>query len=93
MIAQHPELFPQALSGGYTLYDQRSSSKLTDGRLRRICLRQRTADGQKQVVTIAPSGLLPYQVGYTDDVAKALFLRRFGVPFWGLSYVFGSSGH
>jgi hypothetical protein len=27
--------------------------------------------------------------GYTDDVEKGLFLRRFGVPFWGLSYVCG----
>ena len=27
--------------------------------------------------------------GYVADVEKALFLRRFGVPFWGLSYVFG----
>jgi hypothetical protein len=89
MIAQHPELFPQAIAGGYTLHDDRSSSKLTDIRLRRICLRERTAEGKKQVFTIAPSGVLPYQVGYTDDVEKALFLRRFGVPFWGLSYVFG----
>jgi hypothetical protein len=89
MIAQHPELFPQAIAGGYTLHDDRSSSKLTDIRLRRICLRECTAEGKKQVFTIAPSGVLPYQVGYTDDVEKALFLRRFGVPFWGLSYVFG----
>jgi hypothetical protein len=89
MIALYPELFPQAIAGGYTLHDQRSSSKLTDICLRRICLRERTADGKKQVFTIAPSGVLPYQVGYTDAVDKALFLRRFGVPFWGLSYVFG----
>ena len=27
--------------------------------------------------------------GYVADVEKALFLRRFGVPFWGLTYVFG----
>jgi Transposase DDE domain len=27
--------------------------------------------------------------GYTDEIEKALFLRRFGVPFWGLTYVFG----
>ena len=24
-----------------------------------------------------------------EAVEKALFLRRFGVPFWGLTYVFG----
>ncbi len=32
---------------------------------------------------------MPYMTGYTDEVEKALFLRRFGVPFWGLTYVFG----
>ena len=28
-------------------------------------------------------------MGYTDDVEKALFLRRWGVPHWALTYVFG----
>jgi hypothetical protein len=32
---------------------------------------------------------MPYCVGYTDDVEKALFLRRFYVPFWALTYLFG----
>jgi hypothetical protein len=27
--------------------------------------------------------------GKTDTIEKALFLRKFGVPFWALSYVFG----
>jgi hypothetical protein len=34
---------------------------------------------------------MPYQVGYTDAVEKALFLRRFDVPFWALAYVFGQN--
>jgi hypothetical protein len=35
------------------------------------------------VFAIAPSFVLPYMVGYTDDVEKALFLRsKFGVPYW-----------
>jgi len=42
------------------------------------------------VFTIAPSFVLPYMTGYTDDVEKALLLRgKFGVPYWGLTYVFG----
>jgi hypothetical protein len=49
----------------------------------------RDAAGKEQVFTIAPSGLMPYGVGLTDDLEKALFLRRFDVPFWALSYVFG----
>ena len=45
--------------------------------------------GEQQVLTIASSDVMPYMTGFTDDVEKALFLRRFGVPFWGLTYVFG----
>ena len=29
--------------------------------------------------------------GYTDDVEKPLFLRKFNVPFWALTYVFGKN--
>jgi len=89
MIGQHPELFPPAISSGYTFHDERSSSKLADVCLRRICLKARDSEGNKQAFTIAPSGVMPYLVGYTDDLEKALFLRRFEVPFWALSYVFG----
>ena len=89
MIVQHPELFPEAIRDGYTLHDERGSDKLAGIRLRRICLKARDGQGKKQVFTIAPSGVMPYLTGYTDEVEKALFLRRFDVPFWALTYVFG----
>lgn len=34
-------------------------------------------EGKKQVFTIVSIGVMPYLVGYTDEVEKALFLRRF----------------
>jgi hypothetical protein len=89
MIVQHAELFPDAIRDGYSLHDERGSDKLEGLRLRRICLKARDAQGKKQVFTIAPSGVMPYLTGYTDEVEKALFLRRFDVPFWALTYVFG----
>ena len=89
MIVQHPELFPKVIMNGYTLHDMRSSSKMPTIDLRRICLKDRDEQGNKQVFTIAPSSVMPYQTAYTDDVEKALFLRRFDVPFWALTYVFG----
>ena len=89
MIMAHPELFPQSIAEGYTLHDERASGKLDGVRLRRICLKARDVKGKQQVFTIAPSGLMPYFVGWTDDIEKVLFLRRFDVPFWALSYVFG----
>lgn len=89
MIAAYPALFPPGIQAGYTLHDLRASQKLPGIRLRRIALKTRTADGKRRTYTLCPSGVLPYLVGYTEDVEKALFLRRFGVPYWALSYVFG----
>jgi len=82
LIVQHPELFPKEMADGYTLHDERTSEKMKGMRLRRICLKSRNSAGKKQVFTLAPSGVMPYSVGYTDEVEKALFLRRFDVPFW-----------
>lgn len=89
MIVEYPELFPKSIVDGYTLHDGRSSMKLEKVRLRRICLKTEDENGKEQVFTIAPSGIMPYFVGLTDEIEKALFLRRFDVPFWALSYVFG----
>jgi hypothetical protein len=87
---QYPELFPPEMQAGYDLYGFRKQSvKLPDVRLRRICLKEFDRQGRRQVYTIMPSFVMPYMVGYADDIEKALFLRRFGVPFWALTYVFG----
>jgi len=89
-IEQYPELFPPDIKQGYQLYGlMRQSVKMPDVRLRRICLNALDEQGRRQVYTVTPSFVMPYMVGYTDDVEKALFLRRFGVPFWALTYVFG----
>ena len=32
---------------------------------------------------------MPYHTAWTDDVEKAIFLRKFNVPFWALGHVFG----
>ncbi|NBD34488.1 MAG: hypothetical protein GVY30_00650 [Chloroflexi bacterium] len=71
------------------MYDQRTSVKMPDVTVRRIKLKAQDAQGRQQAFTIAPSAVLPYMTGETDEVEKALFLRRFGVPFWALAYVFG----
>ena len=84
MYTEFPELFPEAIAEGYHLHDLRPSRKLPEVSIRRIRL-PRTGE----VFRVVPSFVLPYMTGYTADVEKALFLRRFGVPFWGLSYVFG----
>lgn len=90
MIALFPELFPQSIEQGYTLHDMLpASSKLPDVRFRRIKLKAVNAAGDKQVVTICSSDVMPYMTGFTNEVEKALYLRRYGVPFSALTYVFG----
>lgn len=90
MIDNYPELFPEEIADGYILHDLLpASAKLPDVRFRRIQLKAANEAGQYQVLTICTSDVMPYMTGFTDEVEKVLFLRRFGVPFWGLTYVFG----
>jgi hypothetical protein len=88
-IAQHPELFPSTISQGYKLHDiLPRSKKMPDMRLRRIKVKAKLCD-KEEVFAIAPSFVMPYMTGHADDVEKALFLRKFAVPYWALTYVFG----
>ena len=77
-----PELFPRDFVHGYKLKDGRVSSK-QDLPIRRIVLRDGTA------YSIRPSFLMPYMTARTEDVEGPLFLRKFGVPYWALTHVFG----
>ncbi len=85
MYAKQPELFRQALAGGYRLHDRLPlSKKLPDIQLRRLALK--TND---EVYSVRPSFVLSYMTGYTDAVEKGLFMLSFGVPFWAVRRVFG----
>jgi len=89
VIEQYPELFPVMIQQGYTLHDILPESKKMPGiRLRRIKVKTKDGNGN-DVFTIRPSFVMPYMVGYTDDVEKPLFLRCWGVPHWALTHVFG----
>jgi hypothetical protein len=78
-----PELFPRGFAQGYLLKDARTSAKLG------LTLRRIECKATGEAFSIRPSCVLPYMAGWTDDVEKPLFLRRFGVPFWALAHVFG----
>lgn len=89
-IAKYPELFPRGIEQGYQLYGlERQSVKMPEVRVRRICLNEPDREGRAQIFRVVPSFVMPYRVGYTDEIEKALFLRRFGIPYWALTYVFG----
>ncbi len=78
----HPELFPAEMSEDFRFHGLVSSRKLKLSQ-RRIKL------SNGQVYQIRPSFVMPYMIALTDDIEKALYLRRFGVPFDALAYVFG----
>jgi hypothetical protein len=64
------------MNGHYT-------SKRLNLKIRRIKL----ADGKQY--QIRPAFALPMMVGRVEEVEAALFLRKFGVPYWALAKVFG----
>lgn len=78
-----PELFPDGFALGYRLKDDRSSKKLD------LCIRRIRLKASGDSFSVRPSFVLPYMVGTSEDVANALFLRSFGVPFWAIARVFG----
>ncbi len=84
LYAKYPELFPQAMGEGYQCHGIRPPSVKLGIRLRRI---QLVATGE--VYSICPSFVMPYMTGMTREVADALFLLGFGVPFWALVHLFG----
>ena len=78
----NPELFPETFEKGYKLHGKSISDK-TGVMTRRIKWRN------GQAWTVHPGFIMPSMTGYTEDVAKALYLRKYGVPYDGLVYVFG----
>jgi hypothetical protein len=83
VIEMHPELFPPEIKAGYRFYGATHSHK-QQLKLRRI---QLLSDGA--VYQLRPDFVMPYMIGKTDEVEKALFLRRYGVPYEALAYAFG----
>ena len=68
----HPEIFPENFDGKYKLHDHSTSEK-TDVMTRRIKLKNGEA------WTVHPGFLMPYMTGFTEEVAKALYARKYGV--------------
>src|SRR5438552_11886875 len=83
MVAQYPEVFPKEIEEGFNLHGFVESKK-QKFKMRRIKLKS-----NEKVYQIRPSFMMPYMIERTDEVEKALFLRKWGVPFDALAYVFG----
>lgn len=85
--ARHPECFPPEFENGFGFKDFKYSSKLQLS-IRRI----RVGFGsEERFYRVVPCDVMPYMVARVEEVEKALFLRKFNIPFWGLAYTFGRS--
>ena len=77
-IELFPELFPAEIINGYQMKDIYYSKKQS------VWIRRVKIAGV--AYTVRPSFIMPYLVGFVDEIEKALFLRKFNVPFWAVSY-------
>jgi hypothetical protein len=80
-VDKRVELFPAEIINGYQMKDFYYSKKQS------IWIRRIKIAGV--AYTVRPSFIMPYLVGFVDEIEKSLFLRKFNVPFWAVSYVFG----
>jgi hypothetical protein len=85
IFQQHAELFPPRFEQGF-IFKGTYHSKKQDIDLRRIKLK---ASGDP--FQIRPSFLMPYMIGRTEELDKALYLRQWAVPFDALAHVFGKN--
>src|SRR5512144_1944474 len=83
IVGQHPELFPARIDEGFVLHDKSWPAK------QQLMLRRIGLKATAGVWLVGPSFLLPYMVGRTAEVEKALYLRHWGVPFDALVSVCG----
>lgn len=81
-LKTQPELFPIPMQSGFAFNGKSRVSKKTRFQLRQIKV-------GNEYYRLQPSWLLPYHQGISTHISKALFLLRFGVPFWALAFVFG----
>ena len=85
IIPEYPEIFPPEIHQGFSLFGC-CQSKKQNLKIRRIQLK-----ANFQIYQLRPCFIMPYMVGKTKDFDKPLYLRRYGVPFDALTYVFGKN--
>jgi len=56
---------------------------------KKLSITTRRIEINNKFYSIRPSFVMPYKTGFVDDVEKGLFLRKFNVRFWAISYTFG----
>ena len=84
-IARFPELFPNDIANGYILSGKTRPSKKLGG----IKFQKIKIESNNDVYSVYPSFVMPNLIAYTDEIEKALMLRKHDVPYSTLAYIFG----
>ena len=84
LYSVYPELFPINMCDGFVFNGFQPLSVKLGLRIRRIMI-----GNEKESFSVRPSFAMPYMTAFTKDIEKAIFLRRFDVPFWVITHVFG----
>ena len=83
ILAESPELFPEAISDGYRLTGRLPESKKIAG------IRRRQVRINEQVYSLRPSFVFSYMSGTVEALAHPLLLLSLGVPCWVVTTVLG----
>ena len=92
LVIQHPELFPKAMTRGFTLCGKLPPSKKLAGVcLRRVRVTETNENGRSTTKDffLRPSFVLPYCCGTVEDVEKGMLLLSYDVPYHVVQYCFG----
>lgn len=84
-IAQHPELFPAAISQGYRFHGTLTSLR-QELMTRRIYL-----PSTREAYQIRPDFVTAYMSETAAVAGKALYLKQHGISYDGIAYVLGRS--
>jgi hypothetical protein len=92
LLSQHPELFPKAMTQGFSLCGKLPlSQKLPGICLRRVRVTETDENGlaTSRDFFLRPSFVLPYCCGIVEDVEKGMLLLSDNVPCHVVQYCFG----
>jgi hypothetical protein len=92
LLSRHPELFPKAMTQGFTLCGKLPPSrKLAGVSLRRVRVTKTDENGHATTrdFFLRPSFVLPYCCGTVEDVDKGMLLLSYHVPYHVVGYCFG----
>jgi hypothetical protein len=84
-IEENPELFPEGIEKGYQFHGFVESSR-QGLKMRRIFL-----PTTQEAYQLRPDFVMPYMSETAEEAGKAMYLRKHGLSYEGITYILGRS--